>query len=322
MAEILIQDINEQMTHCPEKSILEAERHYFSDICDVADALEREKRQIIMIAGPSGAGKTTTANILKDILTERGHLTVVVSLDNFYREKSDPEYPRDEHGELDYESVDALHVDMINECIASLLRGESVDIPRYVFGLGKSYPGEVHVPFSENGFIIMEGIHALNPRLTAGIEPGSTMKIFISVSTNLTDGERRLLSGRKVRFVRRMTRDSLYRNTSADKTLERWKSVLSGEDKYLYPYRHLADINLDTFHSFELSAMKPYALDAIRSSGSGLAGEYIETVRSALEKIEEIPLSLVPETSLIREFIPGGKYEDIYKSGTHDADEG
>lgn len=315
MAEILLNDINEKMLHNPVESIEKAELAYLTEISDAAKTIINEKRHVVLIAGPSGSGKTTTANILSDILIAENHPTAIVSLDNFYREKSDPLYPKDENGELDYECVDALNVGMIHDCIEALLRGEVFNIPRYVFGSGISHKGSP-IALPENGFIIIEGIHALNPSLTKGIDPKKMMKIFISVSTNIEHMGERLLSGRKVRFIRRLTRDSIYRGTDAKQTLERWQRVLNGEDIYLYPYKSLADIKLDTFHEFELSVMKPFAMKAIESAGDTLQGEYIEKIKYALDKIQEIPLSFVPITSLIREFIPGGKYEEIYQSSS------
>ncbi|MEE0970107.1 MAG: hypothetical protein U0M06_12120, partial [Clostridia bacterium] len=209
-------------------------------------------------------------------------------------------------------SVDALHVSRIHDCISDLLAGREVKIPKFIFGEGVSQKDTNSISLPDGGFVIIEGIHALNPVMTDGLDLKKIMKLFISVSTNINNDGKRILSGRKIRFIRRMTRDSLYRKTDAKGTLDRWESVLAGEDKYLYPYKDTADFSLDTFHEYELGAMKPFAMKAIESSGEALCGKYIDTIISALKDFDEIEIENVPKTSLIREFIPGGKYEDIY----------
>ena len=137
-------------------------------------------------------------------------------------------------------------------------------------------------------------------------------KIFISVSTNINDGNgKRILSGRKIRFIRRLVRDSIYRDSGAERTLEMWDGVLLGENKYLYPYRNLADASFDTFHEFELAVMKPLA-EPLLTEELAKRSALVETVSNALLKVAMIDEELVPENSLIREFIAGGKYEDVY----------
>ena len=137
------------------------------------------------------------------------------------------------------------------------------------------------------------------------------LKLFVSVSTNVNlDGER-LISGRKARFVRRMVRDSIYRNANAEKTIEMWQNVLSAEDVYLYPYKATADLAFDTFHLFELSVMKPFVLELI-SEELAKRNAYANTVLSAMKRIASATDEAVPDDSLIREFLPGGKYEHLY----------
>ena len=312
MAEIELKSINDAVRHSALALIADSESNYMKSISGVADHLESSGAKIILLAGPSSSGKTTTANILKDHLAERGHETVVISMDNFYREMSDPAYPRDELGELDYEAVGALDTDKIHDCISALLTGQDVRIPRYVFGTGESLKEAIEISFPPGGFVIIEGIHALNPIITSGLDGSAIIKIFISVSTNICEDGNRILSGRKIRFIRRMTRDSLYRGTDAASTLARWSSVLAGEDKYLYPFKATADISIDTFHKYELGVMKPFAMRAIEASGAAIGGEFIDIIKNAISRFDEIDIEEVPVTSLIREFVPGGKYESLY----------
>ncbi len=311
MAEIDIRTINKSAAEDLSHFIENSERRYTASLEFLINRLEKSNAKIILLAGPSSSGKTTTANIIKDTLAERGHQTVVISMDNFYRNTAEPTYPRDSHGELDFESVDALYIDRLHDCIGDLLSDGEAIIPKFSFKKGGP-DGEERVILKSDGFVIIEGIHALNPVITAGLDRSKIFKLFISVSTNINNEGKRILSGRKIRFIRRMTRDSLYRSTDAFSTLVRWESVIYGEDKYLYPYKDTADYCFDTFHEYELGVMKPFAKMALDASKEKLNGEFIDIIRNALEEFSEISIDNVPNTSLIREFVPGGKYEDLY----------
>lgn len=315
MSELDIRTLNEAVKNNPRGAVEDAERSFDGEIMRCVHMALAKKAKIILLAGPSSSGKTTSANILKDVFESLSHKTSVVSLDNFYRERNDQKYPTDENGEQDYEAVEALRTDEIKDCLAALLGGKGAFIPRYSFKEGKATYSEAPTFLCDGEIIILEGLHALNPIIREGLDERDVMTIFVSVSTNINDGDdggKRILSGRKTRFIRRMTRDSIYRGTSAASTLGRWKSVLLGEDKYLYPYKDSADIKINTFHTFELGVMKPFAEKAIEMSDGELCGEYIETVKHALDLVSPVSADFVPDDSLIREFIPGGKYEHLY----------
>ncbi len=311
MAEIQLDHLKELVKRDPVLCIKNSDAEYLGAIESVITELERREANIVLLAGPSSSGKTTTACLMRDILRSRGHRAIIVSLDDFYRDKHDPDYPTDENGEQDYESVDALHVDKIRECIGTLLSGGDVYLPKYSFERGASFLLPEPIRLGRGDVVIMEGLHALNPIITGGLDSDRIIKMFISVSTNINDGEKRILSGRKIRFIRRMTRDSIYRGTGAASTLARWGSVLSGEDKYLYPYRGEAHFKINTFHNYELAIMKPFALRAIETSSGELNGDYMEVVISAIKRFEALDRVFMPETSLICEFVPGGKYENM-----------
>ena len=311
MAEIQLDHLKELIKKDPVSCIKNADAEYKGTIENVVDAIERRGANIVLLAGPSSSGKTTTACLMRDALQSRGHGAIIVSLDDFYRDKDDPNYPLDESGAQDYESVDALHIDKIRDSILGLLSGNEVYLPKYSFEHGASVPLTEPIRLGSGDVVIMEGLHALNPIITGGLDHTRIIKMFISVSTNINDGEKRILSGRKIRFIRRMTRDSIYRGTGAASTLSRWERVLSGEDKYLYPYRSEADFKINTFHNYELAILKPFALRAIEASREELCGEYIEIVLSALGRIEALDRDYLPEESLICEFVPGGKYENL-----------
>lgn len=286
-----------------------SDRQYLSHLTQVCDALEAAKgtRKVLLLAGPSGSGKTTSAAIIEKMMRERGYAAWDISLDDFYRPKNDPEYPRDEDGQLDMESVHALRTKKIRDCIQSLLSGEETVIPKYIFGeVGQIIEDGEHITVPQGGLVIIEGLHALNPLLTDGILTEGIFRMFISVSTNLTLDGQRIISGRKLRFIRRVVRDFYYRGMSADRTYQVWRSVLAGEDKHLYPYRHLADVSINTFHPCECTVMSPFARRVLETLTE--KNDYTETVKNAVELFfpvtDEMSQSAVSQNSLLREFMP------------------
>ncbi len=311
MADVSLSDINKRAKECPEKLVSEAESRYHGFVSEVSDRIAGDDNiKIVLIAGPSGSGKTTTANLLSDSLERGGLESFVLSLDDFYRDATDHEYPRLVDGSRDFESPDALNLPELRKTLSDIAEGKEYEVPHFDFKKGMRSCVEKH-PKISHGCVIIEGLHALNPQIYESLPNSCMLKIFISVSSNITEDDTRVLSGRKLRFVRRMVRDSLYRGADAERTLDMWLNVLRGEDKYLYPYRDNADISFDTFHAFEFGVTKPFVLKLISEE---LAEEnpYAKTVREASKRAVAVRESLVPENSLIREFIPGGIYEDLY----------
>jgi uridine kinase len=190
------------------------------------------------------------------------------------------------------------------------LLGQKFSIPKYDFKVGRATSKTEHAAIT-HGCVIVEGLHALNPAITDHLPAGGVLRLFVSVSTNITaeDGER-LISGRKMRFLRRLVRDSIFRGAEVGHTLAVWQSVLDGEDKYLYPYKESADVFFNTFHTFEPGVLKDMALARIEDAG--IEDAYLSVVEHALTRIAPLSPALVPSTSLIREFIGGGVYEDRY----------
>jgi len=310
MAEINIKKINE-LAKAPSEMIAQADAEYEEFVSSLADRISTSDRiRVVLLAGPSGSGKTTTANMLADAVKARGGDCMVVSLDDFYRDATDPEYPRLENGERDFERPEALNLPELEEVLCDIAEGRDFYIPRYDFKIGSRR--EV-VKYSKmlHGCVVIEGLHALNPKICASIPRDKVLKIFISVSTNVNKNGKRILSGRKIRFLRRMVRDNLYRAADAELTLKLWPNVLHGEDAYLYPYRDLADVHFNTFHSFELGVMRQFC-ERLISDGLARKDSYAKTVLSAVRQATPIDEKLVPESSLIREFIPGGMYDHLY----------
>ena len=311
MPELNVADINRLVINSPEELIRQSEEEYHGLVDRVACKITSDKNiRILLLAGPSGSGKTTTANLLCDRIKSHGEGCIVVSLDDFYRSFDDPNYPKLEDGSHDCESVEALDIPLLRQSLEDIAESRKFVLPKYDFKSSKRSSERIH-PAMPHGCVIIEGLHALNPQVFSSLPSERAFKLFISVSTNIKDGEKIILSGRKLRFIRRMVRDSLYRNASAERTLSMWKNVLVGEDKYLYPTRKYADMSFNTFHPFELSVMRRFVEELI-SLELSTRDPYAKTVLEAAIKAEPLDISLVPETSLIREFIPGGKYEALY----------
>ena len=311
MAEIQALFINKLARKYPSEMIRREEITYHARIHEIAERVCSDKNiKLILLAGPSGSGKTTTANLICDAIKELGEWAQVISLDDFYKTHDDPSYPKCTDGKHDYECPEALDLNMLEQTLKNVVMERPFSVPKYDFKTGQRASITEHAPLND-GCVIIEGLHALNPEVSKNIPRDKVLKIFVSVSTNINVDDCRILSGRKVRFVRRLVRDSIYRGADAERTLSMWRGVLDAEDIYLYPYKSQADIAFDTFHTFELGVMKSFA-EKLLSEELADREPYVRIVLDALSQIEHIDLDLVPENSLIREFVPGGIYEHLY----------
>ncbi len=310
MAEIDYRTLNSRALS-PEEMIRAAENEYHAHIKSLAERIDADSEvKIVLLAGPSGSGKTTTANLLADALRALGEEAIVVSLDNYYKDTGSPDYPKLPDGTPDYECPETLHLSEITKTLRAVTQGREFEIPYYDFKVGRRTGAKKYSPLGR-GALIIEGLHALNPKISDTLPRAKILKLFVSVSTNINDGGERILSGRKLRFVRRMVRDSIYRATGVERTLAMWQGVLAAEDIYLYPYKQTADLAFDTFHEFEPCVMSPFA-DRLITDGLEEKYEFLRIISEALRKISPIDARLVPENSLIKEFIPGGIYENLY----------
>lgn len=310
MAELNLYDLNLWAKE-PEKMIENAEEKYHSRIERIAKYVtENPEIRLILLAGPSGSGKTTSANLIADNIRRLGEEAEVISLDDFYRDHDDPSYPKNLNGTHDYERPDSLNLPLLCSTLLDIVENRPFSVPKYDFKEGRCVSVAEKNPVG-NGCVIIEGLHAMNPLISENLPAEKVVKLFVSVSTNINHEGKRIISGRKVRFLRRLVRDSIYRGADAIRTLNLWRGVLEAEDIYLYPYKSTADLAFDTFHPFELGAMKKRAealLDIKELEGDG----YTAVVLNAIKHIDPVDDSLIPENSLIREFIAGGIYDDIY----------
>ncbi len=296
--------INEKVKLDPKAFINECEEKYQSIIDKIVKRIiDEEGREIVMLAGPSSAGKTTTAKRLKEGLFEKGVTTYVLSLDDFYLNREDIPYLPD--GSQDYETVYALDLKRLENDLNSLLRGETVNIPVFDFTTGRRSDTEFNtITLGQEDVVIIEGLHALNPVITEKVQ-GKLLKIYINVSSRIYDENGEIvLCKRDFRFLRRMIRDFKFRASSVENTYKLWKNVTAGEDKYLFPYRENADIKANTVHLYEPCVIKNQALPLLRNSD--VSDEYKENAEKlckALEKFVNINECDVPPDSLLREFL-------------------
>jgi len=264
--------------------------------------------QVVLIAGPSSSGKTTFCKKLTYAIEQQGLKAVGISLDDYYVDRVN--CPRDEEGKEDFESIYGLNLELIQQQLSQLLNGEEVELPRYDFPTGKGVKSGKKLKLDDDTVVIIEGIHALNPMLTEGINENALYRIYISALTTylLPDGS--VFPTTDNRLLRRMVRDSKYRNTNAQQTLERWPSVRRGEEKWIVPYQGNADVNICTGFQYEISFLKQHAIPLLNEVPAD-APEYEEAQR--LIKVcglyNEIPIDILPPYSLLREFLGGSKYE-------------
>ena len=286
------------------------EQKHNRQLCELGQMIEdeRENIRLICIAGPSSSGKTTFANRLRIELLSRGIKPVRISMDDYYLDRGDT--PLDEEGKPDFESADALDIELFNQNLSDLIAGFEVDLPKYDFMQGKRVKGRtLSVPIDQP--IIIEGIHALNERLTSSIPAHQKFKIFIAPQSQVNIDNHNPMSLTDLRLLRRIVRDHQFRNSSALDTLNMWPSVRKGEFKWIYNTQEGANYVFNSFSAYELSAMKKYAmplLEAIDSENEHFP--VVERLVRMLKFFDDIPDTWIPCNSIIREFIGGSCYQD------------
>ena len=291
------------LAHSPENFALDCTQAYRERINAVSGEIHgNPDRKIIMLAGPSSSGKTTTAKLLSEAINRLGGNSYTVSLDDFYLPRSVP-YPLDENGEPDFECVEALDLDLLHLSLSRLADGERTDLPVFDFKNGERINNARTVELRENDVIIVEGLHALNPAVTDTLDESKLYRIYISVSSRIYDDNGEvLLSKRDLRLVRRSVRDFLFRSMPVERTLEIWSSVMRGEDKYLFPFENLADIKINSFHPCEPCVFSRKAVELLRTVGEGEFKEKADSLIKKLGLFENIECSVLPADSLLREF--------------------
>ena len=278
-------------------------------IAQIADEIAKRKTvKMVLIAGPSSSGKTTTCKRLSIQLAVNGIYPVGISLDDYFLDRD--KTPRDEDGEYDFEHLHALNIPLLNEQMNALFRGEEIELPRYNFQKGKSEMSGKKLKLKGNEVLILEGIHALNPELTAQIPNEQIFRVYASALTTILLDNHNYIPTTDNRLLRRIIRDHKYRGVNALGSIRRWASVRKGENRWIFPYQENADAIFNSAMLFELAVIKQQAeplLDQVPEN----CEEYAEAYRllKFLRYIKPIPEDQIPPTSLLREFLGGSSFE-------------
>ena len=280
-----------------------------SNIADQIALAHRERGlRLILISGPSSSGKTTTSKRLGVQLRVLGLQPVLVSTDDYFVNREDT--PRDENGDYDFEVLEAIDLARLNEDLGRLMAGESVEIPRFDFVTGRRQWHEKPLQLEENSVLIMEGIHALNPRLTPSIPADAKFKIYASCLTSVALDNTSRIHTTDNRLLRRMIRDNATRGTSAADTIARWGSVRRGEERHIFPYQEEADVMFNSSLIYELSVLKPFAEPLLREIPNA-SPEYAtaQGLLKFLDNFVPIVSQEIPPTSVLREFVGGSAFK-------------
>lgn len=280
-------------------------------IAQIADQICQDpNRRLILIAGPSSSGKTTFAQRLGIQLKVNGQRPVTISLDNYYLDRD--KCPRDQYGQYDFESIQAIDIAQFNEDLTRLLQGEAVRLPRFDFAKGRQVDSGVTLQLGERQPIVVEGIHGLNESLTAMIPREMKFKIYISCLTQLNLDDQNRIPSTDDRLIRRIVRDHQFRNTTAEGTLKLWSSVRRGEERYIFPYQEQADVMFNSSLTYELAVLARYIAPLLE----GFDHDHsfypeVNRLRKFIQYFQPVSQALeqeIPRTSILREFIGGSSF--------------
>ena len=278
-------------------------------IAQIADDIAKRKGiKLVLIAGPSSSGKTTTCKRLSVQLAVNGLKPIGISLDDYFLDRE--QTPRDESGDYDFEHLHALNIPLLNEQMNALFRGEEVELPRYNFQSGKSEWSGKKLQLKGSEVLVVEGIHALNPELTANIPQEQIYRVYASALTTILLDNHNYIPTTDNRLLRRIIRDHKYRGVSARETIRRWPSVRRGENRWIFPFQENADAMFNSAMLFELAVIKRQAEPVLEQVPENCE-EYAEAyrLRKFLSYIHPIPEDQIPPTSLLREFLGGSSFK-------------
>ena len=278
-------------------------------IASIADSIykERQDAKLILISGPSSSGKTTFSKRLSIQLRVLGIKTFQVSLDDFFLNRE--QTPKDENGEYDFETIDAIDIELFNRCLVDLMDGKPVHMPKFDFPKGEKVFSKEETYLDKNSIIIVEGIHGLNPNLTPQIKEKNKFKVFVSALTQISIDAQNPIPTTDNRLIRRIVRDYQFRGYSALDTIKRWPSVKKGEEKYIFPYQENADVMFNSALLYELAVLKSLAEPILYEVPENLE-ENAEAVRLLKFLSYFLPGKNIdiPPTSILREFLGGSSF--------------
>lgn len=301
------------------------EQGYANSIIHIAEALHEKKLagiadmiadrkdelKLILIAGPSSSGKTSTAQRLSVQMAVNGLCPLPVSMDDYYKNRVDT--PRKPDGSYDFECLEAIDLELFNEHLQKLLAGEKVKMPKYNFRTGcREYRGN-ELQMTDKSVLVVEGIHGLNEKLTASIPAEKKMKLYVSALTPMSFDEHNRIHTTDARLLRRVVRDSQFRSHDAEATLNIWSDVREGEEKYIFPFQTSADVIFNTTLIYELAVLKKYAVPLLQAVSSSSKKAYLTAQRllNMLYYVKEIDDTAIPNNSILREFVGGSVFKDV-----------
>lgn len=294
--------INREIERDAKGFILKCEESYITQVKKATDQVcKKSGKQIIMLAGPSSSGKTTTAQIIKNEALSNSRHAQTISLDDFYLNQNKMLYFED--GTPDFETIKALDVDYIVSCLTSLINEGECLLPRFNFFTKRREETLERIKVPDDCVIIVEGLHALNPAITEHLKNEALTKLYVSVSSRISSNGLPLFSKRDIRFIRRMIRDYHHRNAQVEYTFKLWKGVRKGEDRYLFPFSTLADVRINSLHFYEPCIFKDEARKLL--SEVEKTSEFYKSSKALCEKLslfESVERDLLPKESLLNEF--------------------
>ena len=298
-----INDLNNNISIDQKKMISIAEKRFNDDIRLITNKIITDPNiKLILISGPSSSGKTTFSKILEKMLSASGLKCLCLSLDDFFKERQDS--PRLQDGSYDYENIDCIDLSLFNKCMNDLINNKGCYLPTFDFIDGKKIFSKEATYLNNDQILIIEGLHALNPLTTQNIADKYKYKIYINALTHLNFDKHNYISTSDYRLIRRMTRDYKFRGQSVTDTIKQWPKVKDGENKYIYPYQEEADSILNTSLEYELAIFKKILMPLLLEVDKDL-DEYLlaNRIKHILEYVNEADESLVPDNSILREFI-------------------
>ncbi len=306
-----VADLNKVVSYQKENELIQvSEALHEKKYAQIADEINKREERVMMVllAGPSSSGKTTSCRRISTQLSVLGYDPIQISLDDYFVNREFT--PRDEKGEYDFECFEALDTQFFVRQMQELIAGKEINLPRFNFITGQRETTTQNLRMKENSILIIEGIHALNPKLTEEIDDKYKYKVFVSALTQVALDKHNLISTSDNRLIRRIVRDNNYRGYSAEDTIMRWDSVRSGEEKHIFPYQENADIIFNSSLLYEIGLLKPIVELLLMEVGQN-SPAYAEAKRlqAFLANFKSIHSNFIPPTSIMREFLGGSSFK-------------
>lgn len=303
---IELDEINSALQANPRCYVAQCDALYQNRVGKAADLVvsRLERSRVVLLAGPSSSGKTTTASRVRKALEERGIYAHMISLDDYYRAKSEPDFPRTRDGEFDLEAPEGLDTALLGSHLEALDRGEEILVPYFDFQIQARVPEKCRpLRLQEHEVVIFEGIHGLNPLLT--VKNPEATRLFVSTASSVYDNDIEIFDRVWMRLLRRIVRDYNFRAASAEETLGMWRNVRLGEKKYISPYKKFAHYAIDSALGYEVAAFRSIAQPMLAELEEGPQPRLVELILEGLEAFHPLDPAILPETSLLKEeFLP------------------